>query len=77
MELHCLQTVDALMSVGTGRRDSMCSITSALRELNSAIFEGARGGGDGGYWFPFVRGNGSRWREWRAQPKTGDVCGCI
>ena len=65
MEFQCLQTAVALIRVGIGRSDSMCSIRSALRELKSVIFGGAYGGERGGRCFSFclVSGNGSWWER--------------
>lgn len=48
VEFQCLQTAVALMRVGIGRSDSMCSIRSALRELKSVIVGGVYGGERGG-----------------------------
>ena len=38
MEYQSLQTVEARIRVGIGRRQRMCSIRSELRQLNSVIF---------------------------------------
>lgn len=55
MEYQSLQTVEARIRVGIGRRQRMCSIRSELRQLNSVIFfflfvlfETERGGGEVG-----------------------------